>query len=291
MSAIGRTLSCALLVAFAIYAALFRVTAENERLAEPVSAMQIASAVPDGRVLRFASLGHNEAMADLVWLNALSFYGRYFYLDTNVTWLDPHVEAIVELDPKFRLVFEWAGSVIMYSGRIDNESIMAANRFLEIGAERFPLDWNIRFMLGVNYYYELLPTTEEELELVEGWRAYGAEQISVAAGLPNAPDNLRLTAASLLRRRAGWERQIFHYRSNYLPARSSEARTLRRHLTLGMPPDEGEMWNRRRVLLTAMTQQPQWGYPPYDLGLMLHLDPIRLFPSETLEPPPFELTR
>ncbi len=292
MTNIERTAVTALLVALVVFAALSKVSARNDRLAEPLSTEQIASAVPSGEVLKYVALGHNEAMADLVWLNALSFYSAYASTGMDDHWLDPHVEAIMTLDPEFRLVFEWAGTVIMYAGEIDNDSVMAANRFLEIGVERFPFDWSLRFMLGVNYYFEMVPTNAEEAENVEDWRTTGAEHLAIAAGLPNAPSNLRLAAASFLRRRASWSRQTQNYRENFLSVRSIEARTMRRHVETTMPADEAELWLRRRTLTTeALPSQTQWGFPPYDVGLVLHPDPMRLFTPEQLTPPPFSQTQ
>ena len=285
------TAALAILLTLTVYAALHRVMAVNERLAEPLSSLQIASSVPDGRVLKLLSLGHNEAMADLVWLNALSFYGRYFYLETDVTWLDPHIAAIVELDPRFRLVFEWAGAVIMYSGDIDNESVMAANRVLELGVERFPFDWSLRFMLGVNYGFELVPTNEEELALLPQWREFGAEQIAIAAGLPNAPTNLHLAAASMLRARAGWDRQVSNYMQSYLSTGANQARPMRRHIEDTMLPLDAEALVRRRHLVNLIIHRPTWGMQPENFPLVLHPDPIHLFDPAELGPPPFELTQ
>lgn len=291
MTAATRLIAFALLATLAIHTQLHRVSAMNERLAEPLGSLEIASAIPDGRVLRLLALGHDEAMADLIWINALSFYGRYFHLDTDVSWLDPHIEAIVELDPHFRLVFEWAGAVIMYGGEINNESVMAANRFLELGVERFPLDWSLHFMLGVNYAYELVPETPAEFEQVDEWRAYGAEQIVIAAGLPNAPPHLDLTAASLLRRRADWDRQIGVYETSYLSVGADQARSMRRHIETTMLPADAERLVRARHLVNVVRMRPMWGLQPVDFLLALHPDPVHLFEPGELTPPTLGMTR
>ena len=289
---VGRALiTAALLLTICVYVGLNRVSATQARDLEPLTTEEIASAIPSGEALRLLSLGHNEAMADLIWLNALSFYGRYRIVNTDVRWLDPHINAIATVDPKFRLVYEWAGAVIMYGGEINNESVMAANEVLERGVERFPYDWSLRMMLGVNYTYELIPRTPAELELEESWRRYGAEQLAIGADLPNAPDNLRLASTSLLRRRAGWERVAQSIEESYLSASSDQARTVRRHAEAHLPPLEFQALLRHREAMIRLDDSPHWGFDAHDLTLYIHPDPILWYQPDELVPPPFELTR
>jgi hypothetical protein len=140
------------------------------------------------------SMGHNEAMADLMWLNALSFFGEHFGVRKDPTWLWPHLDAVTTLDPNFALVYEWAGTVVIYGGEITNESVMVSNEVLERGVARFPLRWELWMMLGVNYANELRPTTPEERT---EWSIRASEAFSRAASLPGAPWFLRGTALSV----------------------------------------------------------------------------------------------
>ena len=281
----------AILATVSINVALNKVSAVQVRDLEPLTTEEIASAVPSGQSLRLLSFGHHEAMADLLWLNALSFYGRYRIVNNNVDWLDPHINAIVEVDPKFRLVYEWAGAVIMYGGEISNESVMATNAVLERGIERFPYDWSLRMMIGINYVYELIPRTPEELEQEESWRRYGAEQLAIGAGLPNAPENLRLASTSLLKRRAGWERLAQSIEESYLSASADQARTVRAHVQAHLPLRDSHALLRHREAMVALEANALWGFDATDLTLYLHPDPILWFEPSELEPPPFALTR
>lgn len=274
-----------------ILVALNKVSARQDRDVETLTAEQIAASVPSGESLRLLALGHNEAMADLLWLNALSFYGRNRITNDDVEWLDPHIDAIVTVDPRFRLVYEWAGAVIMYGGEINNESVMASNRVLERGIERFPYDWSLRMMLGINYVYELIPRTELELELEAGWRRYGAEQLAIGAGLPNAPETLRLASASLLRRRAGWERVARSLQDIYLMTDAAEARTVRSHVQSHLLAEDREALLRHREAMLALDLSPHWGFDATDFTLYLHPEPLLYFEPSELAPPIFALTR
>ncbi|MCB9506896.1 MAG: hypothetical protein H6697_04405 [Myxococcales bacterium] len=288
MSIVGRTAAVATILACTSTCALARLNAENELLRGPSVPIEVASAVPDVDALRILALGHNEAAAALVWLNALSFYGTYYQLDTDVAWLDPHVLAIADLDPKFRFVFEWAGTVIMYGGEINNESVQAANRILELGIQRFPSAWSLRFMLGVNYAFELRPSSQEQ---ADEWRRIGAEHIAVAATLPNAPPLLRVTSTSLLRGRAPWADVTQTLREGYLAATPANARTLRAQIEASLPADEATALLVQRRVSQLLAADPEWGVGPVDFLAVLFPDPALRFGVEETAPRPFAETR
>lgn len=288
MTSLGRIATAAALLTVLSVGALMRVSAINDRLAEPVETFDVASSVPSPDALRLLALGHDEAAAAIVWLNALSFYGEYYHLDTDVRWLDPHIEAVIQLDPRFRIAFEWAGSVIMYGGEINNESILAANRFLARGVQQFPYDWVLRLMLGVNYAFELIPSTPEERE---EWRRFGAEQIAIAAGLPNAPPSLRVTAASMMRRLAAWSDRVRNLEEVYLTTAPANARTLRAHLEASLSAEEALALVAQRQLTRELANNSTWGAGPIELVTLLHPDPLYLYRPTELPLPSFPQTR
>ena len=284
----ARLLGTVVLAGAASTCALARSAAVADRASEPVSQVQIASSVPAPETLRWAALGHNEAMADLVWLNALSFFGAYRHLDPGVNWLDPHIEAVAALDPRFRIVYEWAGAVIMYGGTIDRESVMASNRFLERGVERFPLDWSIRFMLGANYAFELVGTTPEEHE---EFRRIGAEHIAIAASLPNAPPALRLATSSMMRRRAGWTEQARVARDAYLSTPPANAVSMRVSVENTLPAVDAADLISQRQLLRVLDDDPRWGLAQIGLLAILFPEPTYMFTPAQIAPPSLPETR
>ena len=148
--------------------------------------------IPEPSALRVMGLGHTQMMADLIWIQALSYFGSHFVADREYRWLERYVETVIELDPDFRKIYHWAGIVVMYGGQvIDNEAVRTSIRFLELGVERFPDDWDLNFMLGVNYCWELAPESEQEAREL---RLIGARYLRQAAALPGAPSWLALSA-------------------------------------------------------------------------------------------------
>lgn len=258
-----------------LFTAISKMEAQHLRLQEPLTIQQIASSVPQPQTLQLMSLGHSEAMADLVWLDALSYFGGNRALARDVTWLDPHINAITELDPHFRLVYEWAGTVIMYGGKIDNRSVMASNRLLEEGIERFPEDWMLCFMLAINYYFEMTPTTEEERTR---YRELGIYYFQRASHLPNAPAYLRLAAASVARRYGDHEIALETAMVGYLSMQNSRLDTNSLYFQLDqlLPPNERAIFTATRAFELKMPRLSITGEGGEALQRVWHPEPFYL---------------
>ncbi|MBN1946205.1 MAG: hypothetical protein JW797_11050 [Bradymonadales bacterium] len=219
-----------LLALLAIMAATFRQGATLTREAQPRLAYREGYLLPSSTTLKALGLGHDELMADLVWLKALAYFASHFYLDRDFRWLDRYIETMVELDPDFRMVYHWAGVVTMYGGqRIDNQAVQNSIRFLEQGRQRYPDDWLFNFMLGVNYRYELTPTSEEE---ARQWRLMGATYLSRAAQLPGAPPWLVLNASRNLEEYGATQEGIALDRQYFLTHRGALSATLAAEMQL-----------------------------------------------------------
>lgn len=261
----------ALLAASAAQAALHRTSARSLRYMEPVPTRVIAASVPAPAALRFMALGHNEALADLMWLNALSFFGANLSLRKDPTWLNPHLDAITTLDPGFALVYSWAGTAILYGGRIDNDAVMASSDVLERGIARFPYAWDLHFMLGVNYYFEYRPADADERARV---REYGARMVARAASLPNAPPFLRPAAASMLARRSDVRGFVLGAEHTYLwTDRAEDRNALAGQLRLRAPADRYLAILALRSQARSAQMRPEFPMRPAPLFLLLHPDP------------------
>jgi hypothetical protein len=183
-------------LAMAVFISHHRQGAVLELHRGPRAAVSEGYLLPEPRALEVIGLGHREMMADLVWLRALSYFAVHFYLDRDFRWLDRYIETVIALDPRFRMIYQWAGVVVMYGGEgVTNDRVMVSNRFLEMGRQQYPDDWLLNFMLGCNYRYELRPETPEQRE---AWRLLGGTYLRRAAELPGAPAWLSLTALRTL---------------------------------------------------------------------------------------------
>jgi hypothetical protein len=220
----------ACVLALAVFVSHHRLAATLAAAAAPRERAPEAYMLPEPRALQVIGLGHDEMMADLVWLRALSYFAGQFVGDRDFRWLDRYIETVIALDPNFRMIYEWAGAVVISGAEaITNERVHVANRFLEMGRQRYPDDWRLNFMLGCNYRFELRPANEEQ---EQAWRLLGGTYLRRAAELPDAPAWLSLTALRTLERYGADDEAVQRGIQAFLAARGQLSASLRAELEL-----------------------------------------------------------
>lgn len=163
--------------------------------------------LPKGPYLRMLSLGHEETLADLLYLWAIQYYGnyddhsRYRYL---VAVFDG---AITELDPRFRDPY-LIGSLIM---SIEAQERHLALDLLDKGLRHRPDDW--------------------ELAYFAGWEAAGLgdyrrarEYFRRASKMPGALPVYERLATRMLARAGDREGALAEYRAMFAEARDEKTR-------------------------------------------------------------------
>lgn len=268
-----RVAIAALLVLATLGAASGRLAAELERGREDLPFEVAAATLPSETALALISLGHREALADLMWLNALSYFAQHRGRVRDAHWLRPHLQAITHLDPRFELVYAWAATVTMYGGRIDRETVLASNEILTLGIEAFPTSWELHFMLAVNLVFEL-----EALDADERVRnrELGARMMARASALPSAPAFIQGTAAALLRRSAGARESLATaYDALVLSNDDSIRRSAQSQATLLLPSLDRDGFLRSAEVIRASRTEPALAVAPAQLQLLLHPDLAR----------------
>jgi len=137
--------------------------------------------LPDGEYLKVASLGYRELVADILWIQAIQVMGERKVSETAGHWLYRALDIITTVDPKFVRVYQAGGLALTTLVVLPEES----NRLLKKGMLHNPGEWELPFLLGINYYFELYDD------------AKAAEYISQASRLPRAPQILSTLAANL----------------------------------------------------------------------------------------------
>lgn len=111
---------------------------------------------PDALIL--GSLGHRAALADLIWMKALVYFGEELYHGGSVANLWRYADAILALDDHFVRVYRWVASAAIYrTGDVTVADVRKAIDYLERGARFFPDDPELAWDLGATYAYELAP--------------------------------------------------------------------------------------------------------------------------------------
>ncbi|MDN5940308.1 MAG: hypothetical protein L0H94_00375 [Nitrospira sp.] len=147
-----------------------------------VPKLQQLSYLPDGNVLKVASLGYREVVADFLWLQAIQAMGEKRVSKEAGQWIYRALDVVTTLDPKFVRAYEVGAHALCTLVVMPEES----NKLLEKGIRHNPKEWRLPFLLGFNHYFEF------------GDNQKAAEAMAVAASLPETPEIVARLAARLL---------------------------------------------------------------------------------------------
>ncbi len=204
----------------AFFAAWSRLCAEATRSAFPEDLD--VSYLPSPKVLKVASLGFREALADLIWIEAVLYFGEKAATNRRYTHLWRYVDASLALNPYNRRLYLWAGAVAMYNFNvIDNAAVRRSIHYLERGHRHYPTDWEILFSLASNYLSELRSRNPEQ---VARWRRIGADYMWKAANLGGGPPWLHAVAAKVWADLGRWEIAYRRLQAVYLSTKDPNIR-------------------------------------------------------------------
>jgi len=137
--------------------------------------------IPTGRLLPYLSLGHNQFLADLLWLKTILYFGERYLTDKNYTYLYHLLDLITTLDPRFKQAYLFGGVVLS----LELEAVEESNLLLYKGMENLSNDWRIPFYLGFNYWYYMNDHVQ------------AARYISIASRISGSPPYLSALAGTL----------------------------------------------------------------------------------------------
>lgn len=171
---------------------------------------------PDALVL--GSLGHRSALADLVWMKALIYFGEELQHRGNVANLFRYADAILALDDRFVRVYRWVASSAIYrTGNVTVDDVRKAIDYLERGARLFPDDPELAWDLGATYAYELAPMLPVGPQRDEA-RRKSLDHLEMAALRGAGPAWLGLRTASQLGELGKKEQAVQHLQDLYATA-------------------------------------------------------------------------
>jgi tetratricopeptide (TPR) repeat protein len=128
------------------------------------------------------SLGFDNLLADLAWVQLLQGASHEPLDRPGVSWEYAMVHAINTLDPKFTKAY-WFGASYVSIFRRDK---VGALDILEKWTQVQPLEWNSHYILGFHLFHEM------------GNSEKAAEELIKAAALPRAPSYLSSLGVRLL---------------------------------------------------------------------------------------------
>jgi hypothetical protein len=174
------------------------------------------------KAARVASLGYDELAADVAWAYTLIYYGDGMQRKTALGHVDKLLELVNTLDPRFRRPYHWGGYATTFrQGGPTQDEYRASIAVLERGAEEFPDDWEMAWLLGTRYFLDLKGRDEAE---TQRFKELGAAWIERAMRLPDAPSDLPLLAASMRTKLGQRERALGQLREMMLTTTDEKVR-------------------------------------------------------------------
>lgn len=138
--------------------------------------------LPDAEAMKVGVMGYDLLASDLLWVRAVLTFADLHAAEAgaDARWLAAMLSTVARLDPQWRTVYFYGGSMLRVVG--DTE---ASDHVYALGAEAFPDDPHFLFSLGMNaYLYQKPPDL-----------ARASSYLQRAAALPKAP-RWYLTAAA-----------------------------------------------------------------------------------------------
>jgi tetratricopeptide (TPR) repeat protein len=172
---------------------------------------------PPNQLILF-SFGHRSALADLVWMKALVYFGDELNRRGNVANLFRYADAVLALDDHFVRAYRWVASAAIYrTGDVTVEDVRKAIRYLERAARLFPDDPELAWDLGATYAYELVPMLPVG-PVREEARRKSLAHLEMAALHGAGPAWLGLQTASQLNSLGRKEQAVQHLQDLYATA-------------------------------------------------------------------------
>lgn len=171
--------------------------------------------LPPTEWLQVFSLDYREALAGLVWLRTLIYFGDQLVRRGDSAYLFTYANAMVGLDPYFARAYRWVAIANAYKpGTYDVHAIEKSIDFLERAARLMPDDGEIAWDLASFYLFELKPYLKDPTKIAEAQRK-GAEHMQVAAMRGAGPPWLAISAANELEKLGQREQQIAFLQEAY----------------------------------------------------------------------------
>lgn len=179
--------------------------------------------LPPPAWLQVMSLGHRRALADLIWLRALIYFGDEFENRGAVKHVFNYGDSMIALDPDFARVYRWVGVAGVYTPEGSPvEFIERSVQVLRDGVDRFPDDGQLAWDAGATIAYELLPRLPKDHAGREALQLEANEHMMAAARLGAGPEWLVLNNASLLSELGQSEREQRHLEEMYAIVKDPE---------------------------------------------------------------------
>ena len=239
--------------------------------------------LPPRQWMRPMSLSYGEAVADLLYIRGLIYYGEGFQHHLALRHVADYVEAILAVDPDFVAAYHWATLAVAYQTQTAPvEDLVRVSRLMAQGAERFPNSGDMAWWTGSFYAYELAPRLALGSDARREASATGYSHLARAAQLGAGPRWLALSNASQLIRMGQRSHAISHLENMMALTGDPELkRQIAARLRVLRSAEEAEATTH-----AARAAERQWveNYPYLDVDLFELVGPRSVLDGVALPP-------
>lgn len=163
-----------------------------------------------------------ELTADILWAQTIVYYGGSLLGETDQRYLEPYLDALLEVDPHYKRVYRWAAyAVIGVGGKATQEQYQSSLRYIQKARAVYPNDHLYAWMEGTLYFFDL---KSDDPEIDRANKEKGAALIEKAMRMPNAPQIYTELAASFRTKLGQHERALDNLRETILTTEDPKAR-------------------------------------------------------------------
>ena len=274
MSTITRNKPATTVMAIAAFALLTAAVTVSQRAITDLRSQWPKEAdtlfMPGATALKVMSLGHNEAMADLVAARALVYFGDQISTKGEHRWLNHYLQAATDLDPYLRSIYLRGAVILKYQqSELTGQWVQQSIDLLEKGLQYFPDDWQFHYDLGYNLYYELPPLLARDDPRIAKLKERGTEHLRRATLSGQTPPWLPTLVSRMLTEQGAQEMAIRHLEQAYSTTDDDKTREqIRLKLILLKRSQLAERLERSEKAF-AHFQQTAYPYAPDAFSLLV----------------------
>ncbi|WP_300671806.1 hypothetical protein [Desulfoluna sp.] len=107
----------------------------------------------DTRLISLISIGHEEVIADYLWLQLVSRFGSAIKNKQDAEFVYEYLEYITDISPMFEGVYEFAGMILPSVFNDVDGSVFFVEKGLASVSTRDNRYWKLLFYQGFNYFF------------------------------------------------------------------------------------------------------------------------------------------
>ena len=147
-----------------------RVVALKQRPDAASLRQQESLYLPNGKGLEFISFGFKNLWSDLLWFNAINYFGKHYRSDRDYTWLDHMCDLITTLDAQARHVYEFCSLMLAWEAAQPDRAAAILGKALRAD----PGYWRYYYLRGITYALFLHQEEAARQDFVTGSKLPGA---------------------------------------------------------------------------------------------------------------------